>query len=74
MDALLKEWQKLTGTHGTSIVDSGGRNDSVRANLSDMASVTKSDKNSDDNSELCDGPYKRKDSFGINVECSIMWS
>ena len=65
MDALLKEWQKLTGTHGTPIVDSGRRNDSLRANLSDTASVTKSDKDSDDNSELCDRPYKEKDSFGI---------
>ena len=56
MDALLQEWHKLTGSQGAPIVDSGRREDSVRVNFSDMASVTKLDKNSDDNPELCDDP------------------
>ena len=63
MDGLMKEWHKLTGTQSLPVA--GGRADSVRVNPSDAASVTKSDKDSDNNSELCDAPYKRKDSFGI---------
>ena len=65
MDGLMKEWHKLMGSQGAPNADSGGGADSVRVNFSDAASVTKSDKNSDDNSELCDGPYMRKYSFGI---------
>ena len=65
MDAMLKEWQRLTGSPSALSSGSGKRADSVRVNPSDTASVADSDKNSDDNSELCDGPYIRKDSFGI---------
>lgn len=63
MDALLDEWHKLTGTQGAPI--ESGRSDSVRVDSSDTASASKSDRNSDGNSELCDSPYKKKDSFGI---------
>ena len=63
MDALLKEWNKLTGAQSVPV--RSGRTDSVRVNASDTARVSKSDKASDSNSELCDGPYIRKDSFGI---------
>jgi hypothetical protein len=63
MDALLKEWQKLTGARDVPVERS--RADSVCVNGSDTASVSKSDQSSDSNSELCDGPYIRKDSFGI---------
>ncbi len=65
MDALLQEWRKLTGTQGAPIAGSGRSADSVRVNFSDTASVSKSDNDSDDNSELCDAAYKKKDSFGI---------
>ena len=63
MNALLDEWHKLTGTQGAPI--ESRRSDSVRVNSSDTGSASKSDKNSDGNSELCDRPYKMKDSFGI---------
>ena len=63
MDALLKEWQKYTGTQG--VPTTGECADSVRVNSSDTASVSKSDNDSDGNSELCDAAYKKKDSFGI---------
>ena len=63
MDALLKEWRKLTGAL-TEPVESG-RVESVSVNFSDKASVSSADIDSDSNSELCDSPYKEKDSFGI---------
>ena len=63
LDALLDEWHKLTGYQDTP--GEGARSDSVRVNPSDTVSVSKSAKNSDGNSELCDSAYKRKDSFGI---------
>ena len=63
MDALLKEWHRLTGVR--DVPGESSRADSVCVNVSDTASVSNSDKAADSNSELCDGPYIRKDSFGI---------
>ncbi len=63
MDALLDEWHKFTGTQGAPV--ESGCSDSVRVNSSDTASVSDPDNRSDGNSELCDSPYKEKDSFGI---------
>jgi hypothetical protein len=63
MDALMDEWHKFTGTQGPPV--ESGCSDSVRVNSSDKASVSNPDNRSDGNSELCDSPYKEKDSFGI---------
>ena len=63
MDALLMEWRKLVGALAEPV--ESGRAESIGVNFSDNASVCTSDKTPDGNSELCDSPYKEKDSFGI---------
>ena len=63
MDALLEEWHKLVGALAEPL--ESGRVESVSVNISDKVSVSSPDIDSESNSELCDSPYKEKDSFGI---------